>query len=209
MAWSYLVVACVLGFVFAFVLFAVLREARHAELASAVLLIVESVFLYYGYAPLAESAFAPVLVPPHYIVERLYCVCSGCIYLVKTFPARGGEGGGNHVETVGVGVCCRRPEAHLEAPQAARPAFRLVFKALDGLQPSAVVVVGIYYVEAERLGVSRTFVLAYVIFFKRVNVRIAIEYCRAYAVAQHTLYYGRRAWGATRVEQYFCMASGN
>ena len=37
-------------------------DRTHAEFASAVLLVVESILLYYGYAPLAQATFAPVLV---------------------------------------------------------------------------------------------------------------------------------------------------
>ena len=71
-----------------------------------------------------------------------------------------------------------------------------------------VVIVGIDNFQSQRLGVTCAFVLAYVIFVKRINVGVAVVNCRADAVLHQTLNYGRRARSATSVEQHLLCVAG-
>lgn len=59
----------------------------HAEFASAILLVVEVVFLYDSYSAFAQASLAPVLVPPADIVVWLHCISARLVYLFQTFPS--------------------------------------------------------------------------------------------------------------------------
>ena len=69
------------------------------------------------------------------------------------------------------------------------------------LQPVGMVIIRIHNVQSEGRSITRTFILTYEIFLKRVNVRIAIIYGRTYAAAHQTFDNGRGTGCATGVQK--------
>ena len=84
--------------------------------------------------------------------------------------------------------CAQEPE--LEAFEAAASPFGLVFKALDAFQPVLVVVVRIYDLQTEGLGIAGALVLADLIFLARVDIWIAVIYDGSDSVFHQALYDG-------------------
>jgi len=75
--------------------------------------------------------------------------------------------------------------------------------------PLIVVIVIIHDFQIIRLSISYALISTNLIFGDGSNIGIAIEYGRAYAIADHTLDYGSGAWGATCVEKNFGLSAWN
>jgi predicted membrane-bound spermidine synthase len=61
----------------------------HTELASTILLIIKIVLLDDGYAALAQSALAPVLLPPSDIGIMRNSIMAGFVDLLQALPTAG------------------------------------------------------------------------------------------------------------------------
>ena len=81
----------------------------------------------------------------------------------------------------------RAQEAELEAFQASAAPLRLVLQTFDGIEPILMVIIRVNDFQTERLRISRAFVLADLIFLKRIYVRITIIYDRSDVVLHHRL----------------------
>lgn len=162
----------------------------HAELAAAILLIIEIVFLQQSVASLVKTALAPVLSPENSGWHGSLCFHSSFVYLFEAFPSGRGE-------------CCREVcdakflcldggggEADAEAFCASCASLRLCFESFYLREPFFVVVVSVYPAHAKRFGMSFAFSLAYVIFLCRENVGIVVEYHRGDAMLHKPLHYG-------------------
>ena len=122
--------------------------------------------------------------------------------LVEALPARRGEGGGEQAEAVLGGIGGRGLQTQGEAAQAAAAAFGLVLQALHGGQPPGVVVVGVHKVQALAGNEADGLLFARFVFLARIDVGVAVKDGGAYAVGQHTLYYGGRTGGTARMQQH-------
>ena len=94
-------------------------QGTETELASTVLLVVEPVFPDEFPAPLLKSALPPVPVPPHYIIVECGGFFTCTVYLVQTFPPRGGKGGGDYLVAMLMCISGCRREPQSEAFKAA------------------------------------------------------------------------------------------
>ena len=63
------------------------------------------------------------------------------------------------------------------------------------------VIIVIDYLQTKGLGISRTLVLSYEIFFLREYVRVAVVYDRSDAVLEHGLDDRARTWGTAGMEK--------
>ena len=136
------------------------RLAGHAELAAAVLLVIEAIFTDKLLPALLKAAFAPVPVPPCHIRIKGGGISAGFVNLVQAFPSGGGKGGRDDMESVGMGIFCRAAQPQAEALQAASSALRLSFETADSLAPCIMVIVGVHDFKSEGSRIARTFVLA-------------------------------------------------
>lgn len=82
--------------------------------------------------------------------------------------------------------CAQEPE--LEAFEAASSPFGLVFQTFDTFKPVLVVVVSIYDLQTEGLGIAGALVLADLIFLARVDIWIAVIYDGSDPVFHQALY---------------------
>ena len=95
--------------------------------------------------------------------------------------------------------CAQEPE--FEALETPSSPFGLVFKALDAFKPGLVVVVSIYDLQTEGLGIAGALVLADLIFLARVDIWIAVIYDGSDPVFHQTLDDGTRTWGTAGVKE--------
>ena len=65
-------------------------------------------------------------------------------------------------------------QAHLEATEATSSPLRFLFHPFDVTEPVFVIVIGIHYLQAKRLGITGTLVLADVVLFEGIDIGIAI-----------------------------------
>ena len=99
---------------------------------------------------------------------------SGFVDLLQTLPSAGSKGGSDDRETVFVGITGSVQQAHLEATEATPSPFRFLLHPFDVTEPVFVVVIGIHYLQAKRLGIAGTFVLTDVVLFQWIDVGITI-----------------------------------
>ena len=95
----------------------------------------------------------------------------------------------------------RSEHSEAETGFAASSALGFGLQPVHRFAPKRVVVVAINPVEAERVGMALALVLAYLVFAERENVGIEVEDGGSYVVLDEPFYDGRRARGATGVEQ--------
>ena len=162
----------------------------HAELAAAVLLVIETIFTDELLPALLKAAFAPVPVPPCHIRIKGGGISAGFVNLVQAFPSGGGKGGRDDMESVGMGIFCRAAQPQAEALQAASSALRLSFETADSLAPCIMVIVGVHDFKSEGSRIARTFVLADEVFLLRPDIGIAIEDRGTDAVLHEIFYNG-------------------
>lgn len=180
-----------------------------AELAAAVLLVVEIVLLDELEAAFLKAAFAPVPVPPDDIGIEGDGMTAGLVDLVEAFPAGGGEGGGDDPEAMLMGIRGSTLKADTETLQTAAAALRLAFKASDRSEPTVMVIVGIDDFKAEGLRISAAFILPDQIFLLWPDVWVAIEYDGPDAASHQTFDDGRRAWRTACVQQHRLLPAGH
>ena len=84
--------------------------------------------------------------------------------------------------------CAKEPE--LEALETTSSPFGLVFQTFDTFKPVLVVVVRIYDLQTEGLGIAGALVLADLIFLARVDIWIAVIYDGSDPVFHQALYDG-------------------
>lgn len=162
----------------------------HAELAAAVLLVIESEFPDELLTAFLKAAFAPVSVPPCHIRIKGGGISAGFVNLVQAFPSGGGKGGGDDMESVGMGIFGRTAQPLAEALQAAPSSFRLPFKTADSLTPSIMVIVGIHDFKSEGCRIACTLVFPDEIFLLRPDIRVTIEDRGTDAVLHEVFYNG-------------------
>ena len=180
----------------------------YAEFASAILLVVEIVFLQQLVSSVLQSAFPPILFP-EYGAGIAGGGSASCLEdLLQTFPPGGGKGGGEDGKAVFRSIVCRLRQPQGEALQATATALRLILQSLHGVQPVRMVIVGIDEVEVQGRDETYRLVFPYLILLLRIDIGVAIEYGGADAVLQHALDDGRRARCAARVQQHPIVSVG-
>lgn len=161
-----------------------------AEFTSAVELIIEAVLADDFVASLLEAAFAPVHVPPCHAGEEAACVEAGGVYLVKVFPAGGGQCRREYVEAMLLGVPRGAFKTETETHHAAGTTFRFMLKTMYGVMPMSMVIAIIDDVQAGFFGVADAFVQAFAVFAFWKNIRIAVENCWPNAMIYKAFHYG-------------------
>lgn len=106
-------------------------------------------------------------------------------------------------------LSCRGKQTKTEALKAAAATLRLMLQSADGVEPLGMVVVGVYPTYAETFGMTFALVLSRLVFFLWKDVGIIIIYGGTYSVLQQPFDNGRRARGATCVEQHLAAVVGN
>ena len=127
---------------------------------------------------------------------------TGLVDLLQALPARGGQGGGEEGKAMLGGIAGRLVQAQQEAAQASPPSFGLLLQTFHAALPERVVILCIYEVQPLRRHEADGFLLADFVFLGREDIGVAVEHGGADAVGQHTLDDGRRARGATRMQQH-------
>ena len=112
----------------------------HTELASAVFLIIESIFFDDFHTSFAESALTPVLVPPDYIFVWLNGILPCPVYLFKTFPSGRGKRCRDYSDAVLVSISRSTSQSDFETFHTAVSPFRFIFKSLYHFEPLFMVV---------------------------------------------------------------------
>ena len=74
------------------------------ELAPAILLVIEAIFLDYGYATLAQAPLPPVLFPKSNARITPGGISSGLVYLLQTLPTARRQRSGDDRKTVFRGI---------------------------------------------------------------------------------------------------------
>ena len=167
------------------------RPITSRELTAAILLVIKSIFLEQLVATLLQATLAPVLRPEVNILR----VCIDCflscepstVNLFQTLPTAGGQRGGEirNAEFLCLTGC--RRQTHKEALLTAMSTLRFTLKSLDTATPRGVVVVAINPLNAQRLSVAFTLVLADVILLARPDIGIVIENRGAHTIGQQPL----------------------
>ena len=103
----------------------------HTELATAIPLIIEIVFLNNSYTAFAQSTLAPVLFPPDDIGIVRCGKMSSVVDLLQALPTAGGKRSGDDLDASLVSITGRIEQAHLEASQASASPLRLILHPLD------------------------------------------------------------------------------
>ena len=106
------------------------------------------------------------------------------------------------------GIAGSLRQAQGEALQATAAPFRFIFQSLHGVQPVCMIVVCIDEIEVFGGYEADGFVFPYLIFCLRIDVGIAVEYGRAYAIFQHALDDGGRTRCTARMQQHLVVAVG-
>lgn len=181
----------------------------YAEFTSAITLVVEIIFLDDSDAAFAQSALAPILLPPLHIGIMGDGIVSGFIYLLQTLPAAGGQGSGNDRKAMFMSITGRIKQPHPEAAEASAAPLRLILHTFDVAKPCLVVIIGIDNLQAEGQGIARTFLLADVVFLQRIDVGVAIIDDGSNSMLHQTFDNGRRARGTTRMEEHSVGSTGD
>ena len=169
----------------------ILHLSSYTELASAVLLVIESVLLEQGVSAFLQAVFSPILRPEtHFPLsvrgrgEGFFRGFSGGIDLLQVLPSRGSKGSSKPRDTKLLCFSCSGIEAHTETPFASSAPFRFVLQTAHGFPPNVMTVVIIDPSDAESLCVPFAFVFADLVFLLRVDIGIEIVYHRLYLMCQ-------------------------
>mgnify|MGYP004426147451 FL=1 len=100
----------------------------HAELASAVELVVETVFADDFITAFLQAALAPVHRPPGHGRKQSACIGPGSIDLIKVFPAGRGERRGQNIEAVFLCITGGTFKPELETFSTSGALLRLMLK---------------------------------------------------------------------------------
>lgn len=105
---------------------------------------------------------------------------------------------------MGVGICGSPSEAETEAAQATRTSFGGVLQtAGDFILPLRMGIHVLDEFHTQFLAITPAFITPDCIFFRRIDVRVAVEHYRGDALFLHTLQYGAAAGSAAAVEKNF------
>ena len=174
----------------------------HAELAPAVKLIVEGVFLQQFISPLLQSALAPISILKRYSAY-LSCRPFACfVDLVEGFPATRSQGSGKRVDAQFLTFFRSTEKPYLESFEASPSPFRFFFKSCHPFQPFFVIVVIVVDVYSQFLSILSNLILTDKVFFFGKDIWIAIVKYRTYVVVNHPFQNGTGTWGATTMQQY-------
>ena len=109
----------------------------HRELAAAVLLIIELVFLQQLVAAILQAALAPVLVPERCASHRLFRQATCPFYLFQTLPAAGSQRRREIADAEFLCLLSRPGQSECEAQLTASSALRLSFQYQSNPAPDS------------------------------------------------------------------------
>ena len=179
-----------------------LTLSGHAELAAAILLVVEAILAQQLVAAVAEAALTPVLRPEHGAWHGGLGRMAGKGDLLQALPARRGQRGGEMNDAQLASLAGGGQQTHVEALLAAAATLRLMLQARHMAAPRLVVVVAVDPRQAQALGVALALLLADGVFLLGIDVGIEIVDGGADAIGQHPLNNGAAARGTAGVEQH-------
>jgi hypothetical protein len=173
---------------------------RHAELAAAVSLVVEAIFLDDLITAVLKTILTPVLIPPDDQViwwnsfnpqsTKVDSPLTGFIDLVQGFPSRRSQSGGDDLDASPASITGCAEKTQLEAFQASASPLGLVLQTLHLRKPTFMVIIRVDDLKSERLSIAGALVLTDLVLLIRIYVRVAIIYDRSYAVLKQSLYNG-------------------
>ena len=174
----------------------------NAELATAVLLVVESVLVEQLVATILQASLAPVLCPEGGAGNGRLGAQTRLGDLLQALPTGRGKRGGEicQPQFFGLQGCCLQPIR--EALEATTAPLGLSLQASHSLKPALMVIVAVNPLKSQALCMPFAFLLADVIFLARKDVGIEIKDSGADVVLQHPLHDGRRTRSTTGMQQH-------